>query len=243
MARVESDAIVLRTYDLADADRIVVFLTEKAGLVRSVAKGAKRSRSKFGGGLEFLSTVKAVFDQNEERELARLYHVELHESVMPLAKEPEILLQLGKFIDSLLSLVPTQEPNPTLYRLLRAIIRCLSDDADALPCLMVYAKIWLLRIAGYLPDITRCGKCSRVLAETDASQILASLAVHCGNCVKISDRSGSEALAVARKALKRHPSEFCRTLDEVERTRLLLLENISDRWIAAAIGRPEGRQF
>lgn len=240
MARIESDAIVLRTYDLADADRIVIFITERAGLVRSVAKGAKRSRSKFGSGLEFLSTVKAVIDQNEERELSKLRHIELQESAIQLTKEPEALLQLGKLIDSLLLLIPAQEPNPVLFRLLRTIVRCLSENAATLPCLLVYAKVWLLKIAGYLPDIMRCRKCSRVLTGTDGSQIGASLAILCGDCAEIRDKAVSEALAVARKALKQHPTEFCKFLDAAERSRLPLLETISDRWIASAIGRPQG---
>jgi DNA repair protein RecO (recombination protein O) len=243
VARIESDAIVLRTYDLADADRIVIFLTEKAGLVRSVAKGAKRSRSKFGSGLEFLSTVKAVIDQNEERELSKLHHVELQDSAIHLTKEPEVLLQLGKLIDSLLLLIPAQEPNPVLFRLLRTIVGCLTENADALPCLMVYAKVWLLKIAGYLPDIKRCRKCSRVLKETDGSRIGSSLEILCGNCAEIRDRAASEALAVARKALKQHPMAFCLSLDAAERSRLPLLETISDRWIASAIGRPHGVKF
>jgi DNA repair protein RecO (recombination protein O) len=52
MGLVETQAIVLQTYKLADADKIVLCMTEKSGLVRGVARGARRLKSKFGASLE-----------------------------------------------------------------------------------------------------------------------------------------------------------------------------------------------
>ena len=52
MSLLETEGLVLKTYNLAEADRIVVFLTHGHGLVRGVAKGAKRLKSKFGSSLE-----------------------------------------------------------------------------------------------------------------------------------------------------------------------------------------------
>src|SRR5260221_444854 len=46
-----SDALILRTYKLGEADRIVVFLTRDRGKKRGVAKGARRAKSRFGGGV------------------------------------------------------------------------------------------------------------------------------------------------------------------------------------------------
>src|SRR5262245_29699953 len=58
MGLVNTDAVVLRTYNLAEADRIVLFLTRRAGLVRAVARGARRMKSRFGAALEPFTFVR-----------------------------------------------------------------------------------------------------------------------------------------------------------------------------------------
>jgi DNA repair protein RecO (recombination protein O) len=57
MPLVETESLILKSYSLAEADKIVVFLTQDQGLVRGVAKGAKRLKSRFGGALEPFSIV------------------------------------------------------------------------------------------------------------------------------------------------------------------------------------------
>ena len=60
MGLIETEGLVLKSYGLAEADKIVVFLTEEYGLVRGVAKGARRLRSKFGSSLEPFSIVRRI---------------------------------------------------------------------------------------------------------------------------------------------------------------------------------------
>ena len=67
-----ADALVLRTYKLGEADRIVVFLTRDRGKKRGVAKGARRQRSRFMGALEPLTEVRVVYFEKEQRELVGL---------------------------------------------------------------------------------------------------------------------------------------------------------------------------
>src|ERR1051326_7260358 len=69
MNLVTTEAIVLRSYNLAEADRIVLCFTRAAGLIRGVAKGARRMRSRFGAGLEPFTLVRLEFREKENREL------------------------------------------------------------------------------------------------------------------------------------------------------------------------------
>ena len=57
MPLIETESIILKTYNLAEADKIVLFLTRDHGVLRGVAKGAKRLKSRFGSGLEPFSIV------------------------------------------------------------------------------------------------------------------------------------------------------------------------------------------
>src|SRR6185437_8424234 len=71
-----SDALILRTYKLGESDRIVVFLTRDRGKKRGVAKNARQSRRRFGGGLEPMTCGRVGYVERERRDLVRLDYVE-----------------------------------------------------------------------------------------------------------------------------------------------------------------------
>ena len=77
MGIVETQAIVLQTSKLADADKIAVCMTEKAGLVRGVARGARRLKSKFGAGLEPFTLIRLTYFEKESRELVSLNYADI----------------------------------------------------------------------------------------------------------------------------------------------------------------------
>ena len=80
MNAVTTEAIVLRSYNLAEADRIVLCFTREAGLIRGVAKGARRMKSRFGAGLEPFTVVRLEFREKENRELVTITGVEIIKS-------------------------------------------------------------------------------------------------------------------------------------------------------------------
>src|SRR3990172_11477302 len=71
-----SEALILRTYKLGEADRIVVFLTRDRGKKRGVAKGARRARSKFIGALEPMTCGGVAYYEREQRDLVRINYIE-----------------------------------------------------------------------------------------------------------------------------------------------------------------------
>jgi DNA repair protein RecO (recombination protein O) len=71
-----TDALILRTYKLAEADRIVVFLTRDRGKKRGVAKGARRQKSNFVGALEPMTHARVAYFEKERRELVSLNYSE-----------------------------------------------------------------------------------------------------------------------------------------------------------------------
>src|ERR671927_1755223 len=97
----ESEALILRTYKLGEADRIVVFLTRDRGKKRGVAKGARRPRSKFGAALEPLTEVKVAYFEKETRELVGLNYAETVHSPLALQASPDALGYVGYFAELL----------------------------------------------------------------------------------------------------------------------------------------------
>jgi len=71
-----TDALILRTYTLGESDRIVVFLTRDRGKKRGVAKNARQSRRRFGGGLEPMTCGRVAYVERERRDLVLLNYVE-----------------------------------------------------------------------------------------------------------------------------------------------------------------------
>ena len=85
-----AEALVLRTYKLGEADRIVVFLTRDRGKKRGVAPNARKSRKRFGAALEPLTEVRVAYFEKEHRELVGLNYAEPVRSPLS-ATSPEAL--------------------------------------------------------------------------------------------------------------------------------------------------------
>ena len=84
-----ADALVLRTYKLGEADRIVVFLTRDRGKKRGVAKGARRTRSQFAGALEPMTEARVAYFEKERRELVGLNYAETVRSPLAFIGRPD----------------------------------------------------------------------------------------------------------------------------------------------------------
>lgn len=106
MGLVETEGLILKTYSLAEADKIIVLLTQSEGLVRGVAKGAKRLKSRFGGGLEPFSIIALTYFQKEERELVSISQIELVKSYFESASNPLFLQKFSYLADLLTEFAP-----------------------------------------------------------------------------------------------------------------------------------------
>ena len=237
MPLVESESLVIKSYNLAEADRIVVFLTHDHGVVRGVAKGAKRLKSKFGSGLEPFSIVRVEYFQKDSSELVSIQKIDLVQSNFTAASNPDFLQKFSYLGDLLITMSPPHDPNETLYRMVRACIETAAADPATLLSTGVYFELWLLRLAGYLPDWSKCDECGRTFDHTDESNVRANFHLICGRCRKSSgrtmDATGREIAAAARRL---SPVEFAKFTAEKEKD-LNYLSMILKQLISQSIGR------
>lgn len=161
MALKESEAIVLRTYPLREADLLVTLFTRNEGKVKGVARSAKKSKKRFGGALEPMTYVRAFYDDRERRDLARLDACEVLES--PLAEEVtyERATALAHVAELLDELMPEREANDAVFRLTLSVLSCLRGPAIWMP--VTYFELWLTRLVGFLPDLSECMACGKPL--------------------------------------------------------------------------------
>jgi DNA repair protein RecO (recombination protein O) len=190
MALMESEAIVLRTYPLREADLLVTLFTRAEGKVRGVARSAKKSKRRFGGALEPMTYVRAFYDVRERQELARLDACEVLESPMATEVSYARAVALAHVAELLDELLPDREANDAVFRLTLSVLHALQhvENADAnrktdsgmksgseirtspdikrtsniwMP--VTYFELWLTRLVGFLPELTECIACGRSL--------------------------------------------------------------------------------
>lgn len=161
-----SEAIVLRTYPLKEADLIVSFLTRDQGRLRGVAKRARRPKSAFGAGLERLSQVRLSYFQRETRELVNLDSCELVRSQFGLVSDYEAGVALDFFAEVTEQLLPPAEPNERWFRLLSVLLEHVqANRPESVWRAVAYFSFWAVRLAGYLPDLDFCAACGARLQE------------------------------------------------------------------------------
>ena len=148
-----ADALVLRTYKLGEADRIVVFLTHDRGKKRGVAPNARKSRKRFGAALEPLTEVRVSYVEKEQRELVGLNYAEPVRSPLRAAS-PEALGYSQYFAELIDEWAAEADVDERLYRLGTSVLEALVDGAPT-EALARYFECWLLRLQGvYPPDLS-----------------------------------------------------------------------------------------
>ena len=154
--------VVLRHYQLGEADRIVVLLTEEHGKVRAVAKGVRRTTSKFGARLEPMSHVRLLLYRG--RDLDIVSQAESVESLAPLLGDLDRASQAMAALEAVDQLALEREPSPALYRRLVGVLRTIAGPAHS--PLVVPAFFWkLLAAEGLRPELDACVRCGGVEPE------------------------------------------------------------------------------
>jgi len=148
-----ADALILRTYKLGEADRIVVFLTRDRGKKRGVAKGARRPRSRFAAALEPMTEARVAYFEKERRELVGLNYAEPVRSPLTLAMKAvgDALGYIGYFAELLDEWAQEADADDRLFRLGASMLDALSAGAPVEP-LARYFEYWLLRLQGVYPE-------------------------------------------------------------------------------------------
>ena len=230
MGLVETEAIVLHTHKLADADKIVVSLTERAGLVRGVARGARRLKSRFGASLEPFTLINLTFYEKETRELVTIKGAEIIKSYFGAAGDAYKVAALEQLVELVREFAPPHQADERLFRMLRACIESLPGVVDP-SAGFAYCELWVLRLTGSLPDLRACGGCGARLREPSAGAIYITQegVLWCAACrgggARPLDRDAYDLLCAAR-GLKpgewsmeyvSKPSETRQTASEIAR--------------------------
>jgi DNA repair protein RecO (recombination protein O) len=192
----KTEAVVLRSIRFGEADRVLHIYTLDRGRVGAVAKGVRKTMSRFGGRLEPLSHVELLLHQGSG-ELGTVTGVDLvrpHNAV----REDSYRLSVGLIgAEAMLRLFTEQEANERAFTALTRFLDVLDEaphtaDRPALDSLALSFQLKLLWLSGYLPHLTSCAECGTTDATLVGYSPRAGGAV-CGGCAA---QSGALALSV-----------------------------------------------
>jgi DNA repair protein RecO (recombination protein O) len=147
--------IVLRTWRLGEADRIVNLLTERHGKVRAVVKGVRKTKSRFGARLEPLVHVSLLF--YEGRELDIVTQAEAIDHFRPVREDLGRLAKASSLLEATDQVAQERHANPRLFAMLLGALRALA--AHDAPLLVPAFFLKLLSLEGFHPLLDECALC------------------------------------------------------------------------------------
>ena len=199
----KTEAIVLLTYRVGEADKIVVFLTRDQGKLRGMAKGARRPRSKFGGSLEVGTEVELRYFEKESRELVSVDRCDIIRSHFSYSGDPVRACTLAYFTELTDGFAQEKEPGEKLYRLLRVSMESLAEgDPEQVAR---YFEAWLLRLGGYYPRADACKRCDAPLADRGAHYRAEDHSLRCPSCASGGIVLSPEALRYLKQVWQNPP--------------------------------------
>ena len=167
MGVLTSEAVVLRTWPVHEADLIVSLFTRDYGRIKGVAKSALRSRRRFGGALEPMTEARAWFAERPGQELVRLDQLELVRSPLSAPIDHARMAVLSFFAELLDEALPEHDPQETVFRLLVSVLEQTTVEHPWMP--LTYFQLWMTRLMGLLPDIVHCTACGEALHAAEVT--------------------------------------------------------------------------
>jgi len=205
----ETEAIILKTFPLGEADRLVSFLGRSSGRIRGVAAGARRLKNRYGSTLEILSHVQIWYVEKETRELVRIQQADLLESFHKAQSDYGLSTGLAVISEISELILPEHEVSEPMFRLILLAVREVERTGDwNLP--LSYFAFWTVRLGGWLPRFDRCVACDTPFGAKPAFYDAHRSGLFCEKC----RRSGMKPLHLeARNLAERFAGE---RLDRIE---------------------------
>jgi DNA repair protein RecO (recombination protein O) len=165
VAIVRSEGIVLKTHALGDTSRIVVVYTREHGLIKLVAKGARKTPSRFGFALEPLSRSRFHFYYKPDRDLHLLSQAD---TLAPTGSRIADLARLAHAqaaLELIDRLVWGEEPHAELFDLLAVTLEALTSAPEpALAAVTIAFELQVASLLGYRPRLDACAGCGAALS-------------------------------------------------------------------------------
>lgn len=231
-----AEGFALKTFPYAEAHRVCVFFTRQHGIVKAVAHGSRSLKSKFGSGLELFSEIRMSYREREDRELGQLVTCDVLKSRFDAASDPVTAAMLSYWAELVIEFFPPHQANDAVYRLLTASLACLEQPFEP-DSLFHYVETWIVRLAGFFPDLKTCLTCGTPFAPDSDIRIAHDGSPECVACGSPANATiTTEARRVYSKLVRTSPAEFSTLV--IEPFARESLAEANQRIIGAILERP-----
>ena len=161
MALYKTRALVIKSINLSESDRLVTFMTENHGKVKCVAKGARKIKNQFWGALEPMSLIHLIYFGKEHQSLFRLNHSDIIESFQTIRDDFDKLYTGVYFLDLLDAMILEGHREKKIFTLLYQSLAALNQQTELEPLRRLF-EIRLLSLSGYTPQLEHCVLCRKL---------------------------------------------------------------------------------
>ncbi len=233
----KGNAVVLRSMDLFETDRLVTFMTEDRGKIKCVAKASRKMKNRYGAGLEPMSQIHIVYFGKENQDLYRLNSCDILESFQDIRENIGKLYTGIYFLELTDSMLREAHDEPKIYRLLLNTLRALKDQQETETLCRLF-EMRILALCGYKPLLSFCTQCKKIPDSKWVGFNYNNYGILCGACSDLG-RSDLKVRAGTLEYLKK-----LLTLEPRQSARLKFpkgsegeIEKISHRLIQIQLGR------
>jgi len=157
-----TEGIVLKSIEYGDADKIVTIYTKNYGKIQAIAKGVRKTKSKFGSSLEILTY--AIFLIYKGKNIDIISQTEILESFFTASKEIVKFAFASNCVEVANKIIEEGEVNLSIFFLLKEVLHYLKETKD--PKLLTLSFKWqALAILGYKPSFDQCCICNNKIED------------------------------------------------------------------------------
>jgi DNA repair protein RecO (recombination protein O) len=155
-----TNAVVIRSLNYSESDKIVTFFTKDFGKLKGIAKGARRSKKRFQNALSLFSHLRLIFFDKEGLSLVRAESCDILHSFPRIREDLKKILYGNYYLELVNEMAEEREASREVFELLLCFLSNLETMAPQEEQLRLF-EIRMLSLFGYRPNMTRCGLCKK----------------------------------------------------------------------------------
>ncbi len=205
--------ITLKSRRWGEADRIVTLYAQRLGKIRAVARGIRRSKTRFAGSLEPFTLCHMDLFEKPGDTLYRISQTDLVECFPRIREDLDVMVAAARMADVVSAVTPDGDPQPALFDALAGSLRSLQEGRDPALSTLLF-QIRVLGLTGFRPQTEQCAACGTTGRQTASLFSPAAGGVICSRCAARQPIRGyplsKGSLAFLRQALRLPPTVVTR---------------------------------
>jgi DNA repair protein RecO (recombination protein O) len=237
MALYKTRAIVIKSMNLSESDRLITFMTENHGKIKCVAKGARKAKNQFWGSLEPMSLIHLIYFGKEHQSLFRLNHSDIIESFQTIRDDFDKLYTGIYFLDLIDAMILEGHWEPKVFGLLYQALAALNQQTELEPLRRLF-EIRLLSLSGYKPQLEHCVFCRKIPTNGIIPFSYAHNGILCSSCSK-SARIDIQFSIGTRNYIKKLLEVEIKTCERLKfpKSQIEEIEKVTHRLVLSHLGR------